>query len=132
MKTEDCFSIVDLISKNSKANRLKVGALILTENNVILTGYNGTPPGTDNNCEENNRTKLEVIHAEENCIIKAAREGISLKGAKVYLSHSPCLHCSAMLLSVGVKQVQYKINYRDDSGVNYLNANGVPCTQFLV
>lgn len=114
------------ISVKSKANRKKVGACIVTKNDVTLSGYNGTPRGWDNICEdENNVTKPEVIHAELNCVLKAAREGISLTDSICYVTLAPCISCAAMLFQAGVKTVIYKEDYRDTTGIDLLKKYGV-------
>lgn len=131
------------MAKLSKARRAQVGAMLVTGHGVILSGYNGTPRGTDNNCEvevsdyvdygEPPRTVLvtkpEVIHAELNCIMKAAREGVSVVDSTVYITMMPCVPCAAMMLQAGVKRVVYRDVYRDDSGVKYLVSNGVTVDQ---
>lgn len=114
------------ISAKSKANRRKVGACIVTKHGVTLTGYNGTPSGWDNTCEdENNVTKPEVIHAELNCVLKAAKEGISLTGGICYVTLAPCLSCSAMLAQAGIVKVVYQEDYRDMRGVENLKKYGI-------
>lgn len=115
---------------NSKAIRAKVGAVLVTKHGVVLTGYNGTPSGTDNSCEMfdsngNYVTKPEVLHAELNCIMKAAREGVSCIDATVYVTLSPCVQCAAMMKQVGIKRVVYLMEYRDNTGIEYLKNNGV-------
>lgn len=118
-----------LHSKLSKATRAKVGAVLVTNNGVTLTGFNGTPSGADNLCEFNNGTALvtkpDVIHAELNCILKAAKEGISVLGSQVYVTLAPCMQCSAMLKQAGITRLTYKDNYRDMSGVDYLRNHGI-------
>ena len=126
-----------LHAKLSKARRAQVGAVLVTNQGVTLTGYNGTPTGRSNDCEVLVKTSLpylfedtlvtkpEVIHAELNCIMKAAREGVSCIGATVYVTLSPCIQCSAMLVQAGVKRVVYKQQYRDDSGVELLKSCGI-------
>lgn len=126
-----------LHAKLSKARRAQVGAVLVTSHGVTLTGYNGTPTGRSNDCEVVVKTsipehlddvlvtKAEVIHAELNCIMKAAREGVSCIGATVYVTLSPCIQCSAMLVQAGVKRVVYKQQYRDDSGVELLKSCGI-------
>jgi dCMP deaminase len=110
----------------SKATRAKVGAVLVTNQGVLLTGYNGTPHGWDNCCEtEENITKPEVIHAELNCILKAAKQGVSVVDSVVYVTLSPCVSCSAMLSQAGVKKVYYRDQYREKTGVEYLQANGI-------
>lgn len=118
----------------SKAKRKIVGACLVTSNGTIIPSWNGTPQGTDNNCEnllEDGTlvTKGEVIHAELGCVLKCAKEGINTAGAVVYVSLSPCLQCSAVLLQAGIKQVFYKEQYRDVSGIDYLSRNGVEVAQ---
>lgn len=84
------FSIAKVVSEQSYAKRKQVGAVISTRNGVILTGYNGTPTGTHNKCENDDWTTLDsVIHAEQNCILKAAKEGVSIEGSKVFVTLSP-------------------------------------------
>lgn len=114
----------------SKARRKTVGACLVTATGTIVPSWNGTPQGTDNNCEDLLEdgvlvTKVEVIHAELGCVLKCAKEGINTTGAVIYVSLSPCLQCSAMLLQAGIKQVYYREQYRDDSGLKYLVDNGV-------
>lgn len=124
-----------LHSKLSKARRAQVGAILVTKQGVTLTGYNGTAVGRPNECEEeiwNGHdqgtclvTKPEVIHAELNCIMKAAREGVSCVDATVYVTLAPCVQCAAMMLQAGVKRVVYLQQYRDDSGVKLLQESNV-------
>ena len=123
----------------SKARRKKVGACLVTSNGTIVPSWNGTPQGTDNNCENEEVdsrgalkrlvTKTEVIHAELGCVLKCAKEGINTTGSTVYVTLSPCLQCSAMLLQAGVKKVYYREQYREISGVEYLKENGVSVEQ---
>lgn len=119
----------------SKAVRAKVGAVLVTKQGVTLTGYNGTPVGRPNDCEYKVHdigklypdlvTKPEVIHAELNCIMKAAREGVSCIGATVYVTLSPCIQCSAMLVQAGVSRVVYEQLYKDNAGIELLNSCGI-------
>jgi dCMP deaminase len=122
----------------SKAIRAQVGAVLVTSHGVTLTGYNGTPRGLDNCCELFQTwhdgpvyvTKPEVIHAELNCIMKAAREGVSCIDSTVYVTLSPCVQCSAMLIQAGVKRLVYKTPYRDVSGLLLLKKAGVLTQSF--
>jgi dCMP deaminase len=119
----------------SKATRAKVGAILVTKQGVTLSGFNGTATGRSNACEEEkvqpfpNKpmmvTKKEVIHAENNAILKAAREGVSCIDATMYITLSPCLHCSAMMVQAGIKRVVYLENYRDDSGIKLLKESNI-------
>lgn len=113
------------MAKYSKATRAKVGAVLVTSNGVVLPSYNGTPVGTDNSCEEDGVTKPTTIHAELNCVLKAAREGVSILGCTIYTTLSPCMSCAAMLLQSGVRCVVYLDEYRDVSPLEYLRANGM-------
>ena len=118
-----------LMAKNSKAIRKKVGAVLVTPYGVILPGYNGTVTGLDNICEIEVDGKLvskpEVIHAELNCILKAAKEGISIVDSTVYATLSPCMPCSAMIAQSGIKRVVYNEVYRDQSGILFLKNAGI-------
>ncbi len=121
----------------SKAIRAKVGAVLITNTGVIIPGFNGTPVGLNNVCEEwfteledhkivtKNRTKPEVIHAELNAILKAAKEGISCLNATVYVTLSPCVQCSAMLINAGIKELVYNQVYRDTKGLELLQQANV-------
>lgn len=120
----------------SKAIRRKVGAVLVTSEGVTLTGYNGTPKGLDNACESIDTstgelvTKPEVLHAELNCILKAAREGVSVRESTVYVTLSPCVQCAAMLAQSGVKRVVYEQLYRNTEGLDLLEKAGIVVEQF--
>jgi dCMP deaminase len=105
----------------SHCTRSKVGAVLVKDGNVISFGYNGTPAGMDNGCEENNVTKDEVIHAEMNAILKAAKSGNSVEGSTLYLTLSPCKECSKLILQSGVKKVVYLNTYRNLDGIQFLS-----------
>jgi dCMP deaminase len=128
MQTAEAFSLL------SKATRAKVGAILVTNQGVVIPGVNGTASGTDNACEKLEYTianvsylvtKPETIHAELNCVLKCAKEGLSCLDSVLYTTLSPCLPCSAMLKQAGVKTVYYRTAYRDLAGVEYLKQNGV-------
>ena len=134
---ETCMETAYLYAKLSKAVKKKVGAVILTSQGVILPGYNGTPCGCDNACETRSTTiatdyitKPEVIHAELNCIMKAAREGISVLGSTIYTTLSPCVQCSAMLIQSGVSRVVYDEIYRDETGLDLLISAGIVVNRY--
>lgn len=119
-----------LFAMLSKAVRKKVGAILVTNQGVVIPGVNGTPSGSSNDCEEYDETgvlvtKKEVIHAELNCILKCAKEGVSCLDSTIYINLSPCLQCASMLKQAGVKKVFYKEAYRDESGIEYLLNNNV-------
>ena len=107
-------------SKLSYAERLKVGSVIVKDHRAISLGYNGMPSGWDNTCEHEGKTKDEVIHAEANAIIKLARDGESGRGASMFLTHAPCIHCAKMIYGAGIVDVYYKEEYRDTSGIKFL------------
>ena len=119
----------------SYAKRLKVGAIVVKDNRVISIGYNGTPEGWDNSCEEIievhedggvvTKTKDEVIHAEANAITKLARDGQSGNGSDLFCTHAPCIHCAKLIYGAGVKNVFYRQSYRDTIGVDFLTKCGV-------
>lgn len=117
------------LSKRSKAIRAKVGCLLVTSDQIMIGAYNGTPSGWDNCCEDDidNKlvTKSSVIHSELNAILHAARQGVSVKGATLYVTLSPCLSCSAMISQVGIKRVVYLNEYRDTTGVDVLREHDV-------
>ena len=131
--------IAYLYSKLSKAQRKQVGACLVTEHKVVLGGYNGTHTGGSNECEhlENQPfphkpklvTKPETIHAETNCVLKGAKEGVSCFGATIYTTLSPCVPCSAMLINAGIKRLVYGELYRDKTGVELLLNSGVQVEQ---
>lgn len=113
--------IAKRISSMSFSKRSKVGCVIIKDNNIVAFGWNGMPSGFDNSCEdENNNTFDEVIHAEENAICKAALQGISLNGATLYLTMSPCPHCSKLILQSGIKRVVYLEEYRITKSIEFL------------
>ena len=113
-------------SKLSHCKRKKVGALIVKDRMIISDGFNGTPSGFDNACEdENDKTKWHVLHAEANAILKVARSTQSCEGATLYLTMSPCNECSKLVYQSGIKRLVYKEGYRDTSGLDFLKKAGV-------
>ncbi len=109
----------------SKAERLKVGACIVTPSRVIIPGVNGQPKPLGNVCEQDGATKPSVIHAELNCILKAQREGIGIEGATLYVTHSPCEHCASLIIMTGIARVLYVEEYRSSQGLLNLATAGV-------
>ena len=113
-------------SELSHCERKKVGSLIVKNGMIISDGYNGTPSGYDNCCEnENWETHWYTIHAESNAILKCARWGHSCDGATLYLTHSPCKDCSKSVLQSGIRRVVYIEDYKDLEGVNFLTNSGI-------
>jgi len=110
----------------SHARRLHVGAIVVKDDRIISIGYNGMPSGWDNCCETvDNTTKPEVLHAETNAIAKLARSTESGDGASMFITHSPCIECSKLIYQSGIARVYYDENYRDDSGIEFLQKSGV-------
>ena len=121
-------------SQLSQARRLQVGAVVVKDDRIISIGYNGTPPGWDNNCENelpdgSLKTKPEVLHAEENAIGKLARSHESGEGASMFITHAPCAQCAKLILVSGIKSVFYRDTYRDDSGIKFLEKGGIKVQQ---
>ena len=117
-------------SKCSAAKRLKVGCIAVKDNKIISIGYNGTPSGWSNECEDKNgETKPEVLHAEANCIAKLAKSFMSGEDSIMFVTHAPCIHCAKMIYSAGVKKVFYKTLYRDNSGIEFLKKCSVSVIQ---
>ncbi|MBB3188629.1 dCMP deaminase family protein [Microbacter margulisiae] len=108
-------------AQNSYCTRRKVGALIVRDNMIISDGYNGTPSGFPNQCEdENNKSFPYVLHAEANAITKIARSNNSSQGATLYVTSSPCIECAKLIIQAGIKRVVYGEPYRLADGVNLL------------
>jgi dCMP deaminase len=108
-------------AKLSHSQRLKVGSLIVKDGMIISDGFNGTPTGYSNKCEDDsNQTLWYVLHSEANAILKCAKNGISCKGATMYLTHSPCKECAKLIYQSGITRLVYNEKYRDDSGVDFL------------
>lgn len=117
-------------AKLSYCERKKVGALIVKDRMIISDGYNGTPSGFDNCCEdEEGKTKWYVLHAEANAILKLASSTQSAKGATLYLTLSPCRECSKLILQSGISKLVYINNYSDDEGINFLKNHGIEILQ---
>lgn len=127
----------------SHAKRKKVGYVAITPQDIMIYSWNGRPAGDDNNCETEQIvfgsddvfielvTHPECLHAERNIIAKAAREGISLKGANLVGTLSPCLECALQLHQAGVESVIYEEEYRLTDGIDYLRRKGIHCEQYV-
>jgi dCMP deaminase len=114
----------------SHCRRKQVGALIVKDDMIISDGYNGTPSGFDNCCEnDNGETHWYVLHAEANAILKVAKSTNNARGATLYLTLSPCKDCSKLILQAGIKRVVFVSLYKDNEGVNFLEAAGVEVEQ---
>lgn len=114
----------------SRAKRLQVGSVIVKDGNILGYGWNGTPPGWDNNCEDvlddgSLKTKPEVVHAEMNAILKVAKNHESCNHADLIITHAPCTECAKLILTSGIKRVYYENDYRDTLGVDMLRKGGI-------
>lgn len=113
-------------AENSYCKRRRVGALIVKDQMIISDGYNGTPSGFENVCEdENNVTKPYVLHAEANAITKVAASVNSSKGATIYITSSPCIECAKLIIQSGIKRVVYSSQYHTDEGCRLLVQAGI-------
>ena len=118
-------------AKNSYCKRRQVGALIVKDKMIISDGYNGTPSGFENICEDEitGATKPYVLYAEANAISKVAKSGNSSEGATLYVTASPCLECSKLIIQAGIKRVVYREQYRLDDGIQLLKRAGIEVEQ---
>ena len=115
-------------AENSYCVRRKVGALLVKDKMIISDGYNGTPAGFENICEDDmGATKPYVLHAEANAITKIAKSGNSSLGATLYVTTSPCLECAKLIIQSGIKRVVYCEKYRIDDGIKLLERAGIEC-----
>ncbi|TVR38352.1 MAG: CMP deaminase [Cryomorphaceae bacterium] len=114
----------------SHCQRKQVGSLIVKEGMIISDGYNGTPTGFENDCEDDNgNTKWYVLHAEANAITKVARSTNDARNATLYLTLSPCKECSKLIHQIGIKRLVFIERYKDDAGLNFLRQAGVEVVQ---
>ena len=122
--------LANVVGQNSYSKRFKFGAIIVKDDNILAFGYNGTPRGWDNCCEDDaNKTKREVLHAESNAIAKVARTTSSAEGSTLYVSLSPCYDCAKLIYQAGVVRVVYNEEYRSRDGIDFLLDCGVECEQ---
>ena len=113
-------------AENSYCTRRKVGALIVKDKMIISDGYNGTPAGFENICEDDNGvTKPYVLHAEANAITKIARSNNCSEGATLYVTASPCIECAKLIIQAGIKRVIYSEKYRLEDGLELLKRAGI-------
>lgn len=152
--------IAGIISKQSKAQRLRVGAIVVKDDRIISIGYNGMPSGWDNTCEEKEwivgnipekyktdpwifkeedsgsvyrlRTRPEVIHAEANAIAKLAKGSESGEGSTMFLTHAPCLDCAKQMYTAGINKVYFRDQYRDTLGIDFLEQCGIEVEQWNI
>lgn len=118
--------MAEIWAGNSYCKRRQVGALLVKDRMIISDGYNGTPSGFENICEdENGVTKPYVLHAEANAITKVAKSGNSSQDATLYVTAAPCIECSKLIIQSGIKRVVYKDEYRLTDGVDLLRKAGI-------
>jgi dCMP deaminase len=133
--------LAELTADLSSAVRLKVGSVIVRDNQILATGYNGTPSGWDNRCEDEIvdsysgfegaihgvklKTRPEVIHSESNAILKVARSTESSVNATMFCTHAPCIDCAKLIYQSGINTLYYRNTYRSESGVDFLLKSGV-------
>ncbi|TVZ26115.1 dCMP deaminase [Gillisia sp. Hel_I_86] len=116
--------------KLSHCKRKQVGALIVKDRMIISDGYNGTPTGFENYCEdEEGYTKWYVLHAEANAILKVASSTQSCQGATLYITMSPCKECSKLIHQAGITRIVYEIGYKDNTGLEFLERAGIELDQ---
>lgn len=134
--------IAELVRTRSTCLRRKVGAVIVKDNRILTTGYNGAPPGAKH-CEEvgclrqtmgipsGERQELcRALHGEQNAVIQAAKYGISIEGASIYTTTYPCVICAKILIGAGIKRIVYKEGYPDELSVKFLNESGIEVVHF--
>ena len=120
-------------AENSYCNRRKVGALIVKDKMIISDGYNGTPSGFENVCEdEEGHTKPYVLHAEANAITKVAKSNNSSNGATLYVTAAPCMECAKLIIQSGIRRVVYLESYRLSDGIELLERAGIEVVQIFV
>jgi dCMP deaminase len=126
-KTDERYlRMAQIWAENSYCKRRQVGALIVKDQMIISDGYNGTPSGFENICEdENYQTKPYVLHAEANAITKVAASNNNSKEATIYITSSPCIECAKLIIQAGIKRVVYSDKYRMEEGINLLKRAGI-------
>ena len=123
-------NVAEVYAELSSAKRLQVGCVIVKDNTIIGSGYNGMPSGWDNNCEMVKHTdftgtvvtvsKPEILHSETNAIAKVAKSTNSTEGATMFVTHAPCLDCAKLIYQSGINSVYYRNSYRNDDGIDFL------------
>lgn len=119
-------------AKNSYCTRRKVGALLVKDRMIISDGFNGTPAGFENICEDpsTGKTKPYVLHAEANAITKVAKSGNNSDGATLYVTDAPCMECSKLIIQAGIKRVVYMIEYSVKDGIELLRRAGIEVCKY--
>ena len=118
--SEYFMSIALLIANRSPSERLRVGAVIVGDKRVIAAGYNGFPAGTPHTSIMRDSHEINTVHAEQNAITDAAKRGVSINKAEMYISHYPCIYCTKIIIAAGISKIYYHGNYRNDPLVKEL------------
>lgn len=134
IKPNQFIDIANTISESSKCTRAKVGAVIVKDNRIISTGYNGKPSGWEDDCREGCEGCKYTVHAEANAITFAAKNGVSTWGSDIYVTLSPCSNCALLIIQAGIKKVYFKELYKSESsngedGIKILLGSGVQVYQ---
>ena len=134
IKPEQFLDIAKTISESSKCNRAKVGAVIVKDNRIISTGYNGKPSGWKDDCKIVCGGCKYTIHAEANAITFAAKNGVSTKGSDMYITHAPCANCALLIVQAGIQRIMFRTLYKSESsngedGIKILLDSGVEVYQ---
>ena len=122
---ETYMDVAERFAQLSSAKRLQVGAIVVKDDRIISIGYNGMPSGWDNCCEDDNKTKAEVLHAETNAIAKLAKSSEGGCGATMFVTHAPCIDCAKLVYQSGIDTVYYKNDYRSTQGLEFLTKSNV-------
>ena len=119
-------------ARNSYCTRRKVGAILVKDRMIISDGFNGTPSGFENICEDEvtGKTKPYVLHAEANAISKITKSGNNSEGATLYVTDAPCLECPKLIIQAGIRRVVYMIEYRVRDGIELLERAGIEVTKY--
>jgi dCMP deaminase len=122
-------AVAEETAKMSYAKRLQVGSVIVVDNGIVSTGFNGTPKNEDNCCEHEVDgkivTKPSVIHAEQNAINRVTERNLSSQGGSIFITHCPCIPCALSIINAGIHSVFYRQDYRDKTGLTLLDSHGI-------
>jgi len=127
--------LAEITAGLSSATRLKVGTVVVRGNQILATGYNGTPSGWDNVCEDilqdgSTKTKPIVLHSEANAVLKIARSTESSEGATLFCTHAPCIDYAKLIYQSGISSVYYRDTYRETTGIEFLERSGVTVERY--
>jgi dCMP deaminase len=123
--------VAQTVASLSYCTKRKVGAILVKDDQIIATGYNGTIKGFDNTCEVNSKTLPTVLHAEANAITSCAKKGIATNNSIMFVTLSPCIDCAKLIIQAGIKKVFYKDTYKNLEGIKLLNKKGIKIKKML-